>query len=331
MTVVRPGGSYGSSSSSTHQTSDPGAGGTAALLGFVGGVVALFYFLPAVAMAGIAAIMIFGVVASLPIFRGRERIAMAAGFTAVAAAGALYFLPGGGDVARGFAVGAMAFVLSVFLSIGSVWSTVAAIADVASASPLTGPIVAGILTGAVMALVHRSRLLKIGRRGQESVVSAAMAGKQAFIVNLIVAYVVALLLDWLGVFGTGGAATIDVARQMQDILAAGGAGGAGGGGGGQPPVFSLLVTLLALLGALIGFGGLIGLLAGLPAGAIAGLLPLHKAVEGAAGAATLHALDGESRLPRRLVASTARGAVEGTITGAVVSAALGMLHLATLL
>lgn len=231
--------------------------------------------------------------------------------------------------------GVIGFGLSLVAGVAAGGSALAAPATLWPLS-VTAPIVAGVASGVVMAGVHRVRRLRISRRAQDSLVAGALSREAAlspadlfagFVTNTLAAYVVAGLLDGLGAFQGSAAGIHDAAMRLSGV--AGGGGFAGGGG--STDIAGLALLLLALLGALVGFGLIVGLIAGAPTGGMLGLIQWTRTVEGAAAAVTLEVLEHRPGAARRFRRGLLRGAADGMITGGVVSVSLGGLRVAGLL
>ncbi|HEV7589633.1 MAG TPA: hypothetical protein VGO40_16075 [Longimicrobium sp.] len=252
---------------------------------------------------------------------------------AVAGIAALLVVPEARSLVGALLLGALQFLFSAVGGAARGWSAMGGIAALWETAAWSEPIVVGMLGGLLMSWFHRARRLRLGRRAKDSLVAAALSGDsaaraivtfEAFVINLLAAYVVAGLLESVGGFHAAGAGALETAVQMHALLA----GGGGAGGDFASILLQLIVVLLALLGVLIGFGMVIGLCAGAPAGAIVGALSWNRAIDGATRSVTLGALERRPK-PWRWIASAAiRGGTEGLLSGGMVAAALGLLHVA---
>lgn len=298
-------------------------------------IVALCFMEPALIFVFLGGGVAFRLISNAQAFRGHRAWSLLATAVAIAAIAAIFIVPENGDFVGALIVGVLACVRSSLAGVAKGWISIARIGALWEAVSWSEPILVGMLAGSLMAWLHRVRRLRISRRAKDSLVYAALSGDstaramvmlEALVVNLFVAYVVAGLLESIGGFNAGGAGALETAVQMHGLLVAGGGAGSGSFG----TILQLIVALLALLGALIGFGMIIGLCLGAPAGAIMSALSWKRALHGAATAVTVGAFDRRPKLGSWIARAAIRGATEGLLTGATVSAALGILHVAGL-
>ncbi len=211
-----------------------------------------------------------------------------------------------------------------------------ALSHVLNALPFTQPILLGLIAGLVLGLLQNWRRWRMNARLSESLVGTALSGErwarswltlETFAVNVAAAYLTALLLEALGVFQTGGD-LIGTTTAMWKIVASGGSSGAGDYFG----VFLLIVMLLALAGALLGFGLVIGFCGGAPIGGLGGLLSWRQMLQSATAAAAQRTFARPHRPGRTrwFLIAFFRGGFEGAISGVLTGWLLAGLHLAKL-
>jgi hypothetical protein len=197
-------------------------------------------------------------------------------------------------------------------------------------APISEPILLGIASGAVVATLQNWRRWRAGPRATDTVVTSALSGDrwartietlQTFAIGIVASYLASLLLESVGLFQGAALDTLGTASQMWGVITAGGGGGLGGDAVG---LLGLLLTLLALFAALLGFGFVVGGCAGAPLGGIGAYLSWQRVLHAAAAAGTRHVI---RRPPGTLAIAVFRGAAEGGVSGVIAAWLLAVLHL----
>ena len=276
------------------------------------------------------AIVVAGVRRNMRDRRGASGYARAALWVCVPFAVAALFTETGQLMAGGLvqAVG------DLFGGVGAGWSALGLLTHFSSLIWLSEPIFFGVLSGTAIAALQTWRRWRIGHRATGSVVATALSGDawtrsiatlQIFAVNIVAAYLAAMLLETLGLFHAGGVGATAVAANMLGLILAGG----GGGGGIVAALSGLLFVVLALLFALAGFAIVVGFCGGAPLALIGRFFVWQQILHAATASATRYKLSPPAEhVPGRLFESFFLGGVEGAISGAISVCLLAVLHLA---
>ena len=218
--------------------------------------------------------------------------------------------------------------------IGAGWGALGLLTHFSTLVWFSEPIFFGVLSGTAIAGLQSWRRWRMSHRATQSVVASALSGDswarsittlQIFAVNIVAAYLAAMLLETLGLFHAGGVGATAVAANMLGLILAGG----GGGGAAAAALSSLIFVLLALLFALAGFAIVAGFCGGAPLALIGRFFAWQQILHAATASATRYKLSPPAEhMPGRLFESFFLGGVEGAISGAITVCLLAILHLA---
>ena len=260
-----------------------------------------------------------------------QRIAVAiALFLAVAVVAAVWIVP-----ATPFADTVISIVLSPFIFIGGLWTgTLAGWARAGWLLPdlafrLSLATVSGIGSGLLIAWLQRGYEEHRDSRVNKSLISALFS-REIWVSQLPTTLMLFLVVG-LGSFAASSAidaVVVSSAHPGLSIISAAVTGGSGGGFDAIYRLQDLIIAVAALLGAGLAFGAVTGFFAGLPAGALYGLLAhifqwpdlIQGAAEGATASASARSMYGARDRPHyisRILMSAIIGGIEGALGGAI--------------
>ena len=260
-----------------------------------------------------------------------ERIALAIALVlGLAFVAAVWIVP-----ATPFADTVISIVLSPFIFIGGLWTgSLAGWARAGWLLPdlafrLSFATAAGIASGLIVAWLQRGYAEQRDSRVNKSLISALFS-REIWVAQLPTTLMLFVVVS-LGSYAASSAIEAVVASSAHPGLAVISAAVTGGSGGGFDAIYrlpELIIAVVALLGAGLAFGAVTGFFAGLPAGALYGILAhtfdwpdlIQGAAEGATASATARSMYGGQDRPHylsRILMSAIIGGIEGAFGGAI--------------